>query len=241
MLMANVIGQRIGNFQIVSKLGMGGMGEVYLGEHEKIHTKVAIKMLLPHISANTDHVERFFNEAIAVSKIQHAGIGKIFDVGFNETGRAYLVMEFLDGETLSSRIKRLGRVPFGMIGDIGKQMTSVLEAVHKAGITHRDLKPDNIFIIRDSELSADRPACFALILMAAVTCGSHPPATKPSRRSAASARRRADRAPPPRNTEPKWMLIIPPFATIRLVVHSHAPIASTPRTANRATIDASPA
>jgi serine/threonine-protein kinase len=88
-----VIGERIGNFQIVSKLGMGGMGEVYLGVHEKIGTKVAIKMLLPHISAGKDYVERFFNEAIAVSKIQHSGIGKIFDVGFHGGGRAYLVMQ----------------------------------------------------------------------------------------------------------------------------------------------------
>jgi serine/threonine-protein kinase len=149
-----VIGERIGNFQIVSQLGAGGMGEVFLGEHAKIGTKVAIKMLQPHISANTEHVQRFFNEAIAVSKIQHAGIGKIFDVGFTDAGRAYLVMEFLDGETLASRIKRLGRLPITMVSDIGKQMTSVLEAVHKAGITHRDLKPDNVFLVADSELAS---------------------------------------------------------------------------------------
>jgi len=149
-----VIGERIGNFRIVSQLGAGGMGEVFLGEHDKIGTKVAIKMLQPHISANTEHVQRFFNEAIAVSKIQHAGTGKIFDVGFTEAGRAYLVMEFLDGETLATRIRRLGRLPLAMVSDIGKQMTSVLEAVHRAGITHRDLKPDNVFIVADSELAS---------------------------------------------------------------------------------------
>ena len=80
-----MIGERIGNFRIVSQLGLGGMGEVFLGEHEKIGTKVAIKLLLPQISAGKEYVERFFNEAIAVSKIQHAGIGKIFDVGFHKT------------------------------------------------------------------------------------------------------------------------------------------------------------
>ncbi|MEO8701253.1 MAG: serine/threonine-protein kinase [Kofleriaceae bacterium] len=146
-----MLGQRIGNFQIVSMLGAGGMGEVFLGVHEQIGTRVAIKMLQQHISANTEHVQRFFNEAIAVSKIQHAGIGKIFDVGHHH-GRAYLVMEYLDGETLAARVRRLGRLPVTMIGEIGRQITSVLEAVHGAGITHRDLKPDNIFLIGDSEL-----------------------------------------------------------------------------------------
>jgi serine/threonine-protein kinase len=148
-----VIGEQIGNFEIVSQLGRGGMGEVYLGVHEKIGTKVAVKMLLPHISINKGQVERFFNEAIAVGKIQHSGIGKIFDVGFQGT-RAYLVMEFLDGETLAARIRRLGKLPLSQISDIGKQISGVLEAVHKAGITHRDLKPDNIFLVPDDELAS---------------------------------------------------------------------------------------
>jgi serine/threonine protein kinase len=130
------------------------MGEVFLAQHDKIGTKVAVKMLLPHISANTEHVQRFFNEAIAASKITHSGIGKIFDVGFTQAGRAYLVMEFLSGETLAKRIERLGRVPLRQLAEIGKQIASVLDAVHKAGITHRDLKPDNIFIVPDSELES---------------------------------------------------------------------------------------
>ncbi|MEO8699932.1 MAG: serine/threonine-protein kinase [Kofleriaceae bacterium] len=148
-----MIGERIGNFVIVSRLGAGGMGEVFLAEHEQIGTKVAIKMLQPHVSANTEHVQRFFNEAIAVSKIQHAGIGKIFDVG-HHNGRAYLVMEYLDGETVGARIGRLGRLPLGMVCDIGKQICGVLEAVHKAGVTHRDLKPDNVFVVPDGELAS---------------------------------------------------------------------------------------
>lgn len=149
-----MIGERIGNFQIVNQIGAGGMGEVFLGIHDTIGTKVAIKMLQPHISANKEYVQRFFNEAIAAAKIQHAGIGKIFDVGFDPRGRAYLVMEFLDGETLAQRIRRLGRLPLAQIGDIGKQLSSVLEAVHNAGITHRDLKPDNVFLVGDSELAS---------------------------------------------------------------------------------------
>jgi tRNA A-37 threonylcarbamoyl transferase component Bud32 len=148
-----VIGEQIGNFEIKSQLGKGGMGEVYLGEHHDIGTRVAVKMLLPHISMNKELVDRFFNEAIAVSKIQHAGTAKIFDVGFHGSGRAYLMMEFLPGETLAARIRRLGKLSLAQVSEIGKQISGVLEAVHKAGITHRDLKPDNIFIVPDDELA----------------------------------------------------------------------------------------
>ena len=128
------------------------MGEVYLAEQLKIKTKVAIKVLLPHISADKAHVERFFNEAVAVSKIAHAGIVNIFDVGFHSDGQAYLVMEYLNGETLSSRIKRERRLPLGQVSEIGRQISSILDATHKAGITHRDLKPDNVFLVPDSEV-----------------------------------------------------------------------------------------
>ncbi len=146
-----MIGEQVGNFQIISQLGKGGMGEVYLAEHASLGTRVAIKMLLPHVSADVEHVQRFFNEAIAVGSIQHAGTGKIFDSG-SHAGRAYLVMEYLAGETLAARIRRLQRLPIAQVGEVGKQIAGVLEAVHRAGITHRDLKPDNIFIVPDDEL-----------------------------------------------------------------------------------------
>jgi eukaryotic-like serine/threonine-protein kinase len=146
-----VIGETVGNFTIVERLGKGGMGEVWLAEHKTIKTKVAIKVLLPDVSADRNHIERFFNEAVAVSKIKHAGIAKIFDVGFHNE-KAYLVMEFLDGEPLSARIRRLGRLPITDVAEIGRQIASVLEATHSEGITHRDLKPDNIYLVRDKEM-----------------------------------------------------------------------------------------
>ncbi|MDQ3341879.1 MAG: protein kinase, partial [Myxococcota bacterium] len=149
-----MIGETIGNFRVIRRLGQGGMGEVLLGEHKDIQTKVAIKMLLPHISSDKQHVQRFFNEAVAVSKIKHAGIARIFDVGFHAQIHAYLVMEYLEGESLASRISRSGRLPFEQVSDIAKQIASVLEATHTEGITHRDLKPDNIFLVPDSELSS---------------------------------------------------------------------------------------
>src|SRR5262252_11039569 len=128
------------------------MGEVYLAEQTNIGTRVAIKVLRPEVSSDTEHVQRFFNEARAVSKIQHAGIVKIFDVGYASGGEAYLIMEYLEGETLANRIER-GRLPIPELGDFGKQIASVLGATHGAGITHRDLKPDNIYIVPDRELA----------------------------------------------------------------------------------------
>jgi serine/threonine protein kinase len=149
-----MIGETVGNFRVIRKLGQGGMGEVLLAEHKDIQTKVAIKMLLPHISADKQHVQRFFNEAVAVSKIKHAGITKIFDVGYLANGTAYLVMELLEGESLAHRIARTGRLPADQVADIVRQIASVLEATHREGVIHRDLKPDNVFLVPDHELSS---------------------------------------------------------------------------------------
>jgi eukaryotic-like serine/threonine-protein kinase len=147
-----VIGETIGHFKVVSRLGRGGMGEVYAGEHESIQTRVAIKVLHHDISQNTDHVQRFFNEAKIVGRIKHAGIVKIFDVGF-QRDQAYLIMELLEGEPLSARIAR-GALPWQAAVDIGRQIASVLDATHRAGVIHRDLKPDNIFLVPDHELAS---------------------------------------------------------------------------------------
>src|SRR5258708_34321836 len=108
------------------------MGEVWAAEQQLIKTRVAIKVLAADVASEAK-VRRFFNEAIAVSKIQHAGIVKIFDVGFHG-GRAFLIMELLDGETLASRIRRGGRLTIGHAADVGRQIASVLDATHAAGI-----------------------------------------------------------------------------------------------------------
>ena len=147
--MGPLIGETIGNYNVLSLIGSGGMGEVYLAEHLVIGTFAAIKVLGG--VGEMEKLQRFFNEARAVSKVKHAGTVKIFDVGFHGT-RAYLVMELLEGESLSRRIKRAGRMSGSSVSDVGRQIASVLEAVHAAGITHRDLKPDNIYLIGDHEL-----------------------------------------------------------------------------------------
>jgi serine/threonine-protein kinase len=148
-----MIGETIKDFRITERLGKGGMGEVWVAEQQIVKTKVAIKLLFAELSSNQQLVQRFFNEAIAVSKIKHAGIVRIYDVGFHH-GSAYLIMELLEGETLASRIRRAGRLPMGQVGEVGRQIASVLEATHAAHITHRDLKPDNIFLVQDAELAS---------------------------------------------------------------------------------------
>ena len=145
-----MLGETIGNFKIVQKLGRGGMGEVWLAEQQNLGTRVAIKILLEPFPPDSEDVLRFFNEARAVGKIQHAGITKIFDSGMLPNGRAYLVMEYLDGESLAHRIQR-GGLTRAALADIGRQIASVLDATHSAGITHRDLKPENVFLIPDRE------------------------------------------------------------------------------------------
>ncbi len=149
-----VIDQVIGNFRVLSLLGSGGMGDVYLAEHTGIQTRVAIKMLHAAISRDADQVQRFFNEARIVGRIKHAGIAKIFDVGFH-ADRAYLVMELLEGESLAGRVQR-GRLAMTEAVDIAYQIASILSATHLAGFVHRDLKPDNIFLVPDAELTRPR-------------------------------------------------------------------------------------
>jgi tRNA A-37 threonylcarbamoyl transferase component Bud32 len=148
-----VIGEKIGHFEITGRAGRGGMGEVFVAEHAAIKTRVAIKVLHADVSANTDHVQRFFNEARAVARIQHAGIVKIFDVGFHAE-RAYLIMEFLEGETLAGRLRRSKRLSARKTAEIARQIANILDATHHAEIIHRDLKPENVFLVQDRELAS---------------------------------------------------------------------------------------
>jgi serine/threonine-protein kinase len=148
-----MIGETIKGFEITARIGKGGMGEVWVAEQPIVKTKVAIKVLHKDMSTDRQLVQRFFNEAIAVSKIRHAGIVKIHDVGFHNAA-AFLIMELLEGETLGARIRRVGRLAPGEVGELGRQIASVLEATHTAHVTHRDLKPDNVFLVQDSELAS---------------------------------------------------------------------------------------
>src|SRR5215475_10056542 len=106
--MAFEVGDQVGAYTIVRRLGAGGMGEVYLARHRHIGRDAAIKVLLPELSKNDDVVARFFTEARATAAIRHPGIVEILDCDIHRSGRAYIVMEFLEGENLAERLVRAG-------------------------------------------------------------------------------------------------------------------------------------
>ncbi len=146
-----LIGQTIGNYLVIQKLGEGGMGSVYLAEHPQIGKKVALKVLHSEFSANEDVTKRFFNEARAVNDIGHPNIVDIIDYGVISAGGGrdqlvYFIMEYLAGGTLSALIRQHSPLPPERSFSIGMQVADALAASHKMGIIHRDLKPDNIIL-----------------------------------------------------------------------------------------------
>jgi serine/threonine protein kinase len=142
-----VIGKTLGNYNILQLLGAGGMGEVYLAQHTRIARKAAIKLLLPEISTDPQAVERFFTEARATSLIKHDSIVEILDCGTVD-GRGYIIMEYLEGESLGARLARqrtfIEDLP--SLVYIGTSVARALAAAHARGIVHRDLKPDNVYL-----------------------------------------------------------------------------------------------
>ncbi|HEX3477770.1 MAG TPA: serine/threonine-protein kinase [Kofleriaceae bacterium] len=144
-----MLGRSLGNYDVVSQIGEGGMGVVYLARHAMLGRAVAIKVLRAARS-DGDLVARLFNEARAATAVRHPAIVDVYDVGFLEDRRAYIVMEYLEGESLAARIRRgCATVEATLI--IVRAIARALQAVHARGIVHRDLKPDNVFLVPDPE------------------------------------------------------------------------------------------
>jgi serine/threonine protein kinase len=144
-----VIGQRVNNYEIVSLLGEGGMGAVWLATHPFMGRKAAVKLLRRELVEDRGLVERFMNEARAANAIHHPNIIDIIDVGLLPTGVPYLMMEYLEGDTLARAIQERGTIPTAEAIDIAVQTASALSAAHSKGIVHRDLKPENLFLVPD--------------------------------------------------------------------------------------------
>jgi tRNA A-37 threonylcarbamoyl transferase component Bud32 len=144
-----MIGEALGNYTLVAKLGSGSMGVVFLAEHKWIERRVAVKLLAQNLASNMQAVRRFFKEARATSLIRHPGIVDVFDCDIDARGRAYMVMEHLEGQTLAARLDQTGTLPWKMACLIGAQVADALGAAHDKGIVHRDLKPENVFLVGD--------------------------------------------------------------------------------------------
>jgi serine/threonine protein kinase len=146
---------RIGPYRIVRRLGQGGMGAVYEAIHETIERRVAIKVLRPQLTTTSDIAVRFINEARAVNLVNHPGIVQVSDYGQTAEGTAYIVMELLEGETLTKRLQRSGgKLPPTDALRLSRQILSALNAAHSKNIVHRDLKPDNVMLVAESDPEA---------------------------------------------------------------------------------------
>src|ERR1700682_4622273 len=134
----------LSHYRIVSKIGAGGMGEVYLADDTRLRRKVALKVLPEAIAADTDRLLRFEREAFAASALNHPNILTIFEFGV-ENSTHFLAAEFVDGVSLRERMSHSG-ISVTETLEIAIQIASALQAAHEAGIIHRDIKPDNVMI-----------------------------------------------------------------------------------------------
>ncbi|MGH9801363.1 MAG: protein kinase domain-containing protein [Blastocatellia bacterium] len=144
-------GTRLDRYQILSPIGVGGMGEVYLAQDTRLGRKVAIKLLPSQFSQDKERLRRFEQEAFAASSLNHPNIITIYEVGQASTEAGnylFIVTEFIEGQTLRRQMAD-GKLPFSEALEIASQIASALSAAHNAGIIHRDLKPENLMIRPD--------------------------------------------------------------------------------------------
>jgi serine/threonine protein kinase len=144
------VGDDLGAFHLVELLGVGGMGTVYRAVHRDIERQVAIKVLNPEFCDRPDIVRRFFREAQVVNQIHHRNIVDVTDLIEPEDGPPYIIMELLEGETLTYHISHNAPINVETCAELALQITDALSKVHAAGIVHRDLKPDNIFLVKQN-------------------------------------------------------------------------------------------
>src|SRR6184192_489817 len=145
--MTLIAGIKLGRYEIRSKIGEGGMGEVYLGEDMQLRRRVALKILPLEVASNKDRMRRFEQEATAAAALNHPHIAHIYEIGESESTH-FIAIEHIDGETLRDKIHR-DKAPLHKLLKYLTQVAEGLTKAHGAGIVHRDLKPDNIMITRD--------------------------------------------------------------------------------------------
>ena len=198
-----VIGEK---YRILRTVGQGGVGVVFEAEHLRLERRVAIKMILPHMSAVPEVVQRFEREARATAKLRSAHVARVFDVDRLAAGTPYIVMEFLNGRDLTSELKDRGPLPIPEAVDLVLQACAAMSEAHRAGIVHRDLKPANLFLNTEGGrriLKSARAAASAPIT--SVTPALAPPAVDSASSAPAGSARtlaKTKRDPPLRVREP---------------------------------------
>jgi serine/threonine-protein kinase len=145
-----VLGKSVGPYQILERLGGGGMGEVFLGHDPRLERRVALKCLAEDANATADSHTRVLREARAAARLTHPHIAGVYDV-LEQDGRAFIVMEYVEGISLAAHIAG-GALPAAEVRMIGRQLASALAAAHAQGVIHRDLKPANIQVMRDGSI-----------------------------------------------------------------------------------------
>ncbi|MBI4854485.1 MAG: SUMF1/EgtB/PvdO family nonheme iron enzyme [Acidobacteria bacterium] len=155
-------------YEIVRLIGKGGMGLVYQAKHIELDKFVAIKVLNTRLIEGEEAIERFKREARTLAKLEHANIVKVFDYGVKGT-ICYLIMEYLQGESLRIRLKNNKQIPLKEVSQFVKQVCLALEFVHKEGVVHRDLKPDNIFFHKDGAKETVKLLDFGIAKLNAVS------------------------------------------------------------------------
>jgi serine/threonine protein kinase len=137
-----------GAYRITRLIGQGGMGAVYEAVQLRLNKRVAVKLMARDLAANREALARFHREAEITSHLGHPHLVTVFDFGQAESGEPYLVMEFLDGEDLDHRLRRVGRMAIEAASHVVRQVASALNAAHDQGVVHRDLKPGNVFLLQ---------------------------------------------------------------------------------------------
>src|ERR1700730_432998 len=158
-------GTRLGPYEILSPIGAGGMGEVYRARDTRLEREVAVKVLAHSLSKDLAALARFEREAKTISALSHPHICALYDVG-NQDGVEYLVMEYLEGETLSDRLAK-GPLPLEQLLRYGIEIADALDRAHRQGIVHRDLKPGNVMLTKSGVKLLD----FGLAKLAAPPSG----------------------------------------------------------------------
>src|SRR5258708_35830533 len=164
--MALTPGTKLGPYEIQSPLGAGGMGEVYRARDSRLDREVAVKILAAHLSDSPELRARFEREAKAISGLQHPNICVLYDVG-RQDGVDFLVMEYLQGETLSARLERKPLTPDETLR-IAIDVADALDTAHRSGIIHRDLKPGNVMLTKSGAKLMD----FGLAKLQSFAAGS---------------------------------------------------------------------